>query len=250
MSSANNRERSTEGRAQWFATTHWSVVLVAVQGASPNGEAALEKLCRAYWHPLYAYIRRRGYNFHDAQDLTQEFFARLLQQNGLDAVDRDRGKFRSFLLAALNHFLANEHDRAGAAKRGGGQWFLSLDDQAAETACAYELDTNLSPERVYEKRWAITVLEQAFARLRDESVAARRSQLFDQLKDFLADGTDDGDYQALAAKLGMTANALAVAVYRLRQRYREIVRDEVAHTVGSPDQIDDEVRHLMAALAQ
>jgi RNA polymerase sigma factor (sigma-70 family) len=250
MSSANNCETPAEGRAQWFATTHWSVVLTAGQGGSPNAEAALEKLCRAYWRPLYAYMRRRGYNFHDAQDLTQEFFARLLQQNALGSVDRHRGKFRSFLLASLNHFLANEYERASAAKRGSGKWLLSLDDQADEAAYSHKSDTNLSPEGVYEKRWAITVLEQAFARLRDESARAGRSQLFDQLKAFLADGTDGGDYKVLAAKLGMTANAVAVAVYRLRQKYREIVRDEVAQTVGSLDQIDEEVRHLFAALAQ
>jgi RNA polymerase sigma-70 factor (ECF subfamily) len=250
MSSADNREMSKEGRAQWFATTHWSVVLTAGRGASPNAEAALEKLCRAYWQPLFAYLRRRRYNFHDAQDLAQEFFARLLLQNSLGSVDRERGKFRSFLLASLNHFLANEHERASAAKRGGGQWLLSLDDPGVQAALAFEPDSNLSPERVYERRWAITVLEQAFARLRSESSAAGRSRLFDQLKDFLADGTDHGDYQVLAGKLGMTANAVSVAVHRLRQRYRDMVRDEVARTVGSPDEIDEEVRHLMAALAQ
>ena len=249
MSADGNRGTSTEERAQWFATTHWSVVLTAGRDASPHAEAALEKLCRAYWRPLYAYLRHRGYSFHDAQDLTQEFFARLLQQNSLGAVDRDKGKFRSFLLASLNHFLANEHDRNNAAKRGGGRWLLSLDDDDARELYAHEPDPSLSPERVYEKRWAITVLEHAFGRLRDESAAAGTSRLFDELKTFLADGTDNGDYPALAAKLGMKANAVAVAVYRLRQRYREIVRGEVAHTVGSPVQIDEEVRHLLAALA-
>jgi RNA polymerase sigma-70 factor (ECF subfamily) len=247
---ANNHQTSTEERAQWFATTHWSVVLTAGQAASPDAQAALEKLCRDYWRPLYAYVRRRGHNFHDAQDLTQEFFARLLQENSLAAVDRGRGRFRSFLLGAFNHFLANEYDRANAAKRGGGRVVLAWDDQAAEAASSPETDTHLSPERAYDKRWAITVLEQAFARLRDEFVAAGRSPLFDELKAFLADGTDSGDYPAVGTKLGMKANAVAVAVHRLRQRYREIVRAEVAHTVGSPGEIDEEIRHLFAALAQ
>jgi RNA polymerase sigma-70 factor (ECF subfamily) len=249
MSSSDNRDTSTELRAKWFGTTHWSVVLTAGQVPSANSEAALEKLCRVYWRPLYAYLRRRGYSFHDSQDLTQEFLARLLRRNDLGSVNRERGKFRSYLLAALNNFLANERDRATAAKRGGGQDLVFWDEQDAQAAHSHEAEPNLSPEKVYEKRWAITVLEQAFVRLQDEFAAAGKSRLFEEFKVFLADGTDNGAYPVLAAKVGMTPNAVAVAVHRLRQRYREIVRAEVAHTVGNRDQIDEEVRHLLAALA-
>jgi RNA polymerase sigma factor (sigma-70 family) len=244
MSTGTDHDTSAGGHPQWFVTTHWTVVLTAGRNDPRAAQAALEQLCRAYWQPLYAYVRRRGHNFHDAQDLTQEFFARLLQAKSLGAVDRGRGRFRSFMLGAFNHFLANEYDRANAAKRGGGRVALAWDDQAAEAGLSPETDAHLSPERAYDKRWAITVLEQAFARLRDEFVATGRSPLFDELKAFLADGTDSGDYSAVGAKLGMTANAVAVAVHRLRHRYREIVRAEVAHTVGSPGEIEEEIRHL------
>jgi RNA polymerase sigma-70 factor (ECF subfamily) len=249
MASINDHETSADAHAKWFTTTHWSVVLSAGQSASPRAEAALEELCRAYWYPLYAYVRRQGYSSHDAQDLTQEFFARLLQKNYLSAVARDKGKFRSFLLAALKHFLANEFDRATAIKRGGGQVPISLDEQGAEELFSLESPAIISPENAFEKRWAITLLERSLAQVRSEFVGAGKDRIFDQLKMFLTDGAGSGNYAAVANEMGMTANAVAVAVHRLRQRYREVVRAEITHTVAAPEEIEDEMRHLFAVLA-
>jgi len=182
--------------------------------------------------------------------LTQEFFARLLARNYLETVGREKGKFRSFLLAALNHFLADERDRAMAVKRGGGKVFLSLDEQDAETRYQADVASPLSPDQIFDNRWATTLLEQAFAKLRQESVAAEKEERFDRLKIFLEDGTEPGDYAALGVELGMVANTVAAAVHRLRQRYRELVRAEIANTVASPDDINEEMRRLFAALAQ
>ena len=233
----------------WFATTHWSVVLAAGQAASPEAEAALEKLCRAYWYPLYAYIRRQGHSPHDAQDLTQGFFARLLEKNWAGVADREKGKFRSFLLTALNHFLGDQRDQANALKRGGGKVIISLDEQTAEGRLSMEPATDLSPEKEYEKLWAVTVLQQALSHLREETDKTGRGQMFEGLKPFLEGETRPGDYAAVAAKLGMTANSAAVTVHRLRQRYRELVRAEIANTVASAEEIEDELRHLFAVLA-
>jgi DNA-directed RNA polymerase specialized sigma24 family protein len=250
MSSANQRETAAEGRDHWFATTHWSVVLTARQASSPNAEAALEKLCRAYWYPLYAYIRWQGRWPQDAQDLTQEFFARFLEGNYLRSVQREKGKFRSFLLASLNHFLANEHARVNAAKRGGGKTLLSLDEDIAEELFALDSSTPDSPAQAYDKRWAITLLERAFAHVREEFAAAGKQELFDQLKCFLAEDTSAGDYAVVAERLGMTAGSVTVAVHRLRHKYREATRAEVAHTVANVHEIDDEIRYLFKVLAQ
>jgi len=238
-------QRQSEG----FTATHWSVVLTAGQSDSPQAAQALEKLCRAYWYPLYAYVRRQGHSPHDAQDLTQEFFARLLAKNYLATVGREKGKFRSFLLAALNHFMADERDRTRAAKRGGGKAVISLDEEDAETRYQADIVSQLSPDKIFEKRWATTLLEQAFSRLREESVAAGKSERFDRLKTFLEDGTGPGDYDEAGAELGMAANTVAAAVHRLRQRYRELVRAEIANTVASPDEIKEEMQNLVAALA-
>lgn len=249
MSLDSEHETSSDGGARWFATTHWSVVLTARESAAPQAKAALEKLCQTYWYPLYAYIRRQGHAPPDAQDLTQEFFGRLLEKNYLEAVQREKGKFRSFLLASLNHFLANERQRARAAKRGGGRVIISLDD-TAENLYALEPAATASPEDIFDKRWAIALLEQAFAGLRAEFLATGKGQIFDRLKTFLAEAGASGDYAPVAAQLGMSANSVAVAVHRLRHRYRELVRAEVAHTVSSPDEIEGEMRHLFAALAR
>ena len=237
-------------KSEWFTATHWSVVLTAGQTSAPGAAEALERLCCTYWYPLYAYVRRKGHSPHDAQDLTQEFFARLLARNYLETVGREKGKFRSFLLAALNHFLSDERDRALAVKRGGGKVFLSLDEQDAETRYQADVASPLSPDQIYDKRWATTLLEQAFAKLRQESVAAEKEERFDRLKIVLEDGTEPGDYAALGVELGMAANTVAAAVHRLRQRYRELVRAEIANTVASPDEINEEMRRLFAALAQ
>jgi RNA polymerase sigma-70 factor (ECF subfamily) len=225
------------------------VVLTAGHGDAPQAQTALEELCRTYWYPIYAYIRREGYSPHDAQDLTQEFFARLLEAGDLTTVGQEKGKFRSFLLAALNHFLSHEREHAQAAKRGGRATFMSFDDGAAEARYAIELATELTPERAFERRWAATLLEQAFARVRREFVAAGKAQLFEHLQSFLAADTEAGEYEAVAGKVQMRPGAVAVAVHRLRQRYRAAVRAEIAHTVASPDQIEDEMHSLFAALA-
>ena len=223
---------------------------MAGQTSSPQAAEALEKLCRTYWYPLYAYVRRQGHAAHDAQDLTQEFFSRLLARNYLGTVGPEKGKFRSFLLAALNHFMADERDRAMAAKRGGGRVLLSLNEDDAETRYRADMASPLSPDKIFEKRWATTLLEQAFAKLREESLAADKGRSFDRLKVFLEDGTDPGDYAAVGIELGMAANTVAKAVQRLRERYRELVRAEIAHTVASAQDIQEEMRHLFAALAQ
>src|SRR5215471_5883914 len=237
-------------KAESFTATHWSVVLTAGQTSSPQAADALEKLCRTYWYPLYACVRRQGHAPHDAQDLTQEFFGRLLARNYLGTVGPEKGKFRSFLLAALNHFMADERDRAMAAKRGGGKALLSLDEEDAETRYQADMASALSPDKIFEKRWATTLLEQAFAKLRAESVAAEKGERFDRLSVFLQDGTDPGDYADVGKELGMAANSVAAAVHRLRRRYRELVRAEIANTVASPEEIQEEMGHLFAALGQ
>ena len=223
---------------------------MAGQACSTQAAEALEKLCRTYWYPLYAYVRRQGNSPHDAQDLTQEFFSRLLARNYLGTVGREKGKFRSFLLAALNHFMADERDRARAAKRGGGKVLISLNEDDAETRYQADMASPLPPDKIFEKRWAITLLEQAFAKLREESVAAGKGERFDRLKVFLQEGTDPGDYAAIGLELGIAANTVAAAVHRLRDRYRELVRAEIAHTVAGPEEIQEEMRHLFAVLAQ
>jgi RNA polymerase sigma-70 factor (ECF subfamily) len=222
---------------------------MARASALPEAGVALEKLCRTYWPPLYSFARRQGHQPHDAQDLTQEFFARLLEKDYLASVERERGKFRSFLLAAFKHFLSHQRERANAAKRGGGHQFLSLDETVAEAAYSLDSGRQSSPEAAFERHWAITLLEKAFARVREDFVAAGKEPMFDHLKPFL-EGATAGDYAAVAAKLNLTTNAIAVAAHRLRQKFRDAVRLEVANTVSSPDQIEEEMRHLFAALKQ
>jgi RNA polymerase sigma-70 factor (ECF subfamily) len=231
-----------------FATTHWSVVVQAGAGHSSAGSAALEKLCRTYWYPLFAFIRRQGRTEADAKDLTQQFFARLLERQDFQTVDARKGKFRTFLLAALTHFLSNERDFAQAAKRGGGKRIISLDAIPAEQLHRVEPATDLSPDKLFDRRWAITLLEQAVAQLREEAVTAGKAGQFEQLKTFLTNEPQDGEYAAVAEQLGSTNQAIAVAVHRMRQRYRELVRAEVAHTVSSPLEVEEEMRHLFAAL--
>src|SRR5260370_18156929 len=199
--------------AGWFTTTHWSVVLMAGRGAAPGAEAAMERLCRTYWYPLYAYVRRRGYSAEDGQDLTQEFFARLLEKNHLGQVVPGKGKFRSFRVSALNPFLANEYGRARAQKRGEGQAPVSLDAAAAEGMFALEPVCDLTPEKVFEQRWAATLLEQAFARLREEYVRAEKQALFDELNAFLIEDARSGDYAPVAERLNMAPGAVAGVGY-------------------------------------
>jgi len=232
-----------------FATTHWSVVLAAGQSTDAQASEALEQLCRAYWYQLYAFVRREGSSAVDAQDLTQEFFARLLEKNYLAQVERQKGKFRSFLLAALRHFLADQRDRARAVKRGGGADCLSLDAQTAEQRYCLEPVDRMDAEKIYERRWAMTLLEQALTRLRDENIAAGKLELFERLRDFVAGESDISSAEA-ATQLGLTESTVKSALHRLRQRYRELVREEIAHTVADPAEIDTELRYLIAVMSQ
>jgi RNA polymerase sigma-70 factor (ECF subfamily) len=232
-----------------FATTHWSVVLTAQDPAAPESSAALETLCRTYWYPVYAFVRRQGQHPHDAQDLTQEFFARLLQKDYLRSVAREKGRFRTFLIVALKRFMANEWDRARALKRGGGEAPLSLDTSLAETRYQQEPAASSDADSVYDRRWALTLLDQAMIRLRQEYEADGKGADFDQLKSFLTVDHADIGYGTIAARLGISEGAARVAVHRLRKRFREVFREQIAQTVSSPAEIDEEVAHLVAALA-
>jgi RNA polymerase sigma-70 factor (ECF subfamily) len=234
-------------RSELFKPTDWQVVELAGQANSTEAAGALEQLCRTYWYPLYAYVRRRGYNAQEAQDLTQEFLLHLLEKNYLAHADRQKGRFRSFLLAALNHFLTSEWRRGQTAKRGGKGCLLSLDDDTAEIRYALEPVSDLTPERIYERRWALTLLDQALGRLRDELAADGKARQFDLLQGFLTDETETNDYERVAAQLEMKPGAVAVAVHRLRQRYHEMVRQEVSRTVGNPAEVEEEIRWLLAA---
>lgn len=234
--------------ASEFQTTHWSVVLLAGQETSSQCPAALEKLCRAYWHPIYAFARRKGSGEEDAKDLTQQFFSRLLERNDFAGLDPQRGKFRTFLLAAFTHFLANEYDRASAQKRGGGKIIFSLDELLADQFQKFEPAGDCSPANLFDQRWALAVLEQAFSQLKAEMSTAGKAGQFDLLKNFLTAEAGEGEYVAVAQKLGVAAPSVAVLVHRLRQRYRELVRAAVAQTVSSPTELEEEMRHLFQML--
>ena len=222
-------------------------MLTAGRSNSTDARAALEQLCQPYWYPLYAYVRRRGYEAHEAEDLTQGFFARLLAKNDLAGVDRTKGKFRSFLLASLKHFLANEWDKAQAQKRGGGQVILPLDGSEAETRYQHEQAYELTPEKAFERQWALTILGHVLAQLRAEFVADGKTELFETLKGFLTGSDDEQSYAEVGARLRMSAGAIKVAVHRLRRRYRNLLREEIAHTVAGPEEVDEEIRALFAA---
>ncbi len=230
-----------------FATTHWSMVLCAGEESSPVSEEALARLCQTYWYPLYAYVRRQGYGPHEAQDLTQEFFTRLLARNYLKSLDRQKGRFRSFLLAAMEHFLAKEWRDARRLKRGGGRPILSLEEQDVESRYLIEPAEEMTAERIFERRWAYTVLEQAIQRLREEFAAVGKGALFEALQGFLSG--EKTAYAELGPRLDMTGGAIKVAVHRMRQRYGELLRAEIAQTVSSPDEVDEEVRYLIAVIS-
>ena len=233
-----------------FLTTHWSVVLAAKDKSSPESAAALEVLCHAYWYPLYAFVRHQGHAPADAEDLTQEFFARLLAKEYLQAADREKGRFRTFLRVALRRFLANEWDRARRLKRGGGQTFLPLDTSGAEHRYQEEPGDALPPDRLYERRWAGALLEQALARLRGEYTAAGKTSEFDRLKGVLTAERGGVDYRNLAAALGLSEGAARVAVHRLRKRFRELFRAAVAETVSTPEEVTDELRYVVGLLGE
>ena len=241
-------EREIAQTARTFATTHWSLVLAAGRNTSSGGQAALEKLCRIYWYPLYSFVRFSGSAPADAQDLTQGFFLQLLKSNFLGAVSPRKGKFRSFLLASLKHYLSNERDRARALKRGGGRSPVSIDEQDAENRYRLEPIDRMTPEKLYERRWALTVLDLALARLKEEYASSGRLHLFDQLKEELTGGETCHSHAEIGRQLGMTPGAVKVAAHRLRKRYRECLRAEIANTLADPDEVDEEIRHLFQAL--
>jgi RNA polymerase sigma-70 factor (ECF subfamily) len=230
-----------------FATTHWSVVLEA-QGESPAAEEALETLCRTYWRPVYSFVRRQGVGPEEAEDLTQGFFALLLERRDFDTVQKEKGRLRSYLLTSLKHFLTNERNRAIAIKRGKGQRLISLDQLHQDEGATFEPADRATADQIYERRWAMTVLNQVLVRLEEEHRAAGKMQLFDRLQKSFTDEPDRSSQVEIAQELGMTENAVNQAFHRFRQRYRELLREEVAHTVAVAVDIEDELRHLIAVL--
>ena len=233
-----------------FATTHWSVVLTAGDSASPEAQQALETLCRSYWYPLYAYVRKQGCSLHDAQDLTQEFFAIFLAKRYIATADRERGRFRWFLLASLKHFLANQWDRANAQKRGGGKIHIPLDEITAESRYRLELSHDTTAERLYERGWALTVLQETRVRLGEEYTSAGKSERFKQLESFLPGEQSEQSYAQAADQLGLSEVAVKSEIHRLKKRFGAILRSKIARTVADPNEIDDELRHLIAVLSE
>ncbi|PYJ85078.1 MAG: RNA polymerase subunit sigma-24 [Verrucomicrobia bacterium] len=242
--SSSHQSETSASQAGRFGTTHWSIVLKAGQGA----DEALVKLCRIYWPPLYWYIRRRGHAIHEAQDLTQAFFAHLLGNRALGGVAPSKGRFRSFLLISLKHFLDNEWHKARTLKRGGGQVLISWDHLKPEDRELLEPCEQMTPERIFNRRWALMLLERVMNQLRNECVASRKRERFEKLKDHLTGDAGGKSYQEIAAELNMSEGAVKVTAYRLRRRFGELVRAQIARTVDSPEEIDDEIRQLFAAL--
>jgi RNA polymerase sigma factor (sigma-70 family) len=228
-------------------TTHWSVVLEA-QGESTVARAALEKLCRTYWRPIFAFLRRQGVPPTEAEDLTQGFFAQLLERRSLDAVRKEKGRLRSFLLGALKYFLVDEQRRAMAIKRGKGQRLIPLEELRTDEGIEIEPADPVTAEMIYERRWALTVLERVLSRLKDEYHAASNAALFDALKQLLPDEPGSPSQAEIGAQLSMSENAVRQAFYRFRQRYQSLLREEIANTVATPGDIEDELRHLITVL--
>jgi RNA polymerase sigma factor (sigma-70 family) len=230
-----------------FTTTHWSVVLEA-QGESPAAQEALENLCRTYWRPIFAFLRRQGLPMAEAEDITQGFFAQLLERRSLDAVRKEKGRLRSYLLGALKYFLTDEQRRAMAIKRGSGLRPIPLEELRADERIEMEPSDPMTAEMIYERRWALTVLERVLSRLKHEYHAADNAALFDALKQLLPDEPGSASQAEIAAQLGMTENAVRQAFFRFRQRYQSLLREEIAHTVATPGDIEDELRHLIVVL--
>ncbi len=229
-----------------FVTTHWSVVLSAQDKDSLRSVEALESLCRTYWYPLYAFVRRQGHRPHDAQDLTQEFFARLLEKDSLKSAAQEKGKFRTFLLVVLKRFLANEWDRQHAQKRGGFAPIVSIDQEVAESRFAAEPAHQLQPDVLFDRQWAVTLIERVMGRLQEEYLTSGRAKLFEYLRSCLAKDESALAYAEIASRLNLTEAAVKMAIHRLRARYREILQAEIADTVSSPEEIDEEIRHLFS----
>jgi RNA polymerase sigma-70 factor (ECF subfamily) len=232
-----------------FATTHWTVVLAAGRRADPQAENALEELCLTYWFPLYAYIRRRGHTKEDAEDLTQAFFVRFLEKNYLTTLSSERGRFRAFLLACLKHFLANEMDKAQTQRRGGGLRQLSLDWQSADTQFQVAATDQLPPDRAFDREWALALLAKVIERLGDECAREGKDANFQRLKVFLTTGKGEASYMEAARDLGLEETAVRVAVHRLRKRYRDLLKAEIANTLADPSQLDEELRALFEAVS-
>jgi DNA-directed RNA polymerase specialized sigma24 family protein len=230
-----------------FNTTHWSVVLEA-QSESPAAHEALEKLCRTYWRPIFAFLRRQGLPQTEAEDITQGFFAQLLERGSLNAVRKEKGRLRSFLLGALKYFVADEQRRATAIKRGKGQRLIPLEELRADERIEMEPADPMTAEMIYERRWALTVLDRVLSRLKEEYLAADNAVLFDSLKELLPDEPGSSSQADIAARHGMTENAIRQAFYRFRQRYQSLLREEIANTVATPGDIEDELRHLITVL--
>jgi len=245
MSSNHSEDESGQRTAAQFATTHWSVVLAAGDSASPDSHEALEKLCRTYWYPLYAFVRRKGYSPEDAKDLTQAFFERFLEKHYLKDVLAEKGRFRRFLLASLTHFLANEWERTQALKRGGGLVIFTLDPAVLEERYSVEASTQDPPERHFDRLWAEAVMDRALGLLEEEFRAAGKADQFDALAAFASRSPDEGEYAKVGERLGMNSHAVAMAVARMRDRYRALVRAEIADTVDGATDFEAELRYLV-----
>ena len=246
LTKVGSESSGPRGRAI-FSTTNWSVVLEA-QGQSPAAQEALEKLCRTYWRPVYSFIRREGTGHEEAEDLTQAFFALLLQRRNFDDVRKEKGRLRSYLLTSLKHFLVSQHRRAVTVKRGKGQQPVPLEELAVIGRADIEPADHLSADRIYERRWALTLMEEVLRRLRDEYVMAGNAELFDLLKQLLPDEPGAPSRAEIALQLGMTDNALRQAFHRFRQRYQLLLREEIGHTVAVASDVEDELRHLITVL--
>ena len=247
QASADQGAKSSQGAPIAFTTTHWSVVLEA-QGPTPAAQAALEKLCRTYWRPIYGFVRRQGTDSEEAKDLTQGFFALLLERRDLNQVRKEKGRLRSYLLTSLKHFLTNERNRAMAIKRGEARRLIPLDQFYEGERNAFEPADTSTPDQIYERRWAWALMDQVMNRLADEYRTKGRAVLFERLKALLTDETDRPSQAQIAEELTMTENAVNQAFHRLRERYRQLLREEIAHTVTAPGDIEDELRHLIAVL--
>lgn len=250
MATSDSDRSAALGNLSPFLTTHWSLVLAAGRNDTPESAAALEKLCRTYWLPLYAYVRHRVPDVHQAQDLTQAFFERVLEKNYLAEADPQRGRFRAFLLTAFKHFLSKEWEKAKAQKRGGGKRLFQLDFVADDSLVAIKPAGGMTPEQLYERQWAMTLLNKVMQRLERELANAGKRLEFERLKDFIIGRSERAGSAELAVELGMTASAVRMAASRLRKRYRELLRDEISHTVVSADDVDDEIRHLFALFSR
>jgi RNA polymerase sigma factor (sigma-70 family) len=247
LNDPNSAGRDSPGH--FFQTTHWSVVLRVADGHSHEASQALEKLCRTYWFPIYAFVRKRGHSPEQAQDLTQGFFAHFLEKQHLMKASRERGRFRSFLMTSVENFLRNEFERAQAQKRGGGRQLISLNEQDAEARYLCEPSDESDPAKTFEQRWASTLLNTVLSRLQDEFGASGRADLFEALQAHLWCETESTPYSELAGRFGLTLANVKTTALRLRQRYRELLREEIAHTVALPSEIDDEIRHLMKVVS-